>query len=65
MYILKVEVLHGPCFFINSSSVSSGGLRGLEHPPTLPDYIEIIPICASISSNLLLFLFDDFNNERH
>ena len=37
---------------------------GLERraPPTLPDCTEIIPICASISSNLLLFLFDDFNN---
>ena len=44
-----------------ASGVSSGGLRELEHPPTLPDCTEIIPICASISFNLLLFLFDDSN----
>ena len=40
--------------FWGGSGVSSGCL---EHPPTVPDCTKIIPICAYISSNLLLFLF--------
>ena len=28
--------------------VSREGLRGLEHPPSLPDFTEILPICLQL-----------------
>ena len=47
MIIAKVDA-EGLALTFTSRGMSREGLRGLEHPPSLPDFTKILPICLQL-----------------